>query len=61
MHLKRVEKLLTIKRPKLIKNPEVEFRVIDKNELKENLSSFKENGKVSASESSIINDCYGQF
>jgi hypothetical protein len=56
--LERVEKLLTTKSPALIKNPEVEFRSIDKNELKESLSSFKKSGKISASESSIINEIY---
>ncbi|PCI92800.1 MAG: hypothetical protein COB15_17295 [Flavobacteriales bacterium] len=56
--LERVEKLLTLKNPNLIKNPKVEFRLIDKNELKESLSTWKESGKISGSESSIINEIY---
>lgn len=56
--LERVEKLLTTMNPELIKNPEIEFRSINKNELKETLSTFKKSGKISAAESSIINEIY---
>ncbi|QRM90372.1 hypothetical protein FG167_14375 [Lacinutrix sp. WUR7] len=56
--LERVEILLTTKNPKLIRNPEIEFKKIDKNELKESLSAYKKSGEISASESSIINEIY---
>ena len=56
--LERVEKLLITENPKLIRNPEAEFQTINKNELKENLSVYKKSGKISASESSIINEIY---
>ena len=56
--LERVEKLLTTENPKLIRNPETEFQTINKNELKKSLSVYKKSGKISASESSIINEIY---
>jgi ribosome-interacting GTPase 1 len=56
--LERIEILLKKKSLILIENPESELRSIDKNDLKESLSLFKENGKISSAESSIINEIY---
>ncbi|GLB49873.1 hypothetical protein [Neptunitalea lumnitzerae] len=56
--LENIETLLTKKKPDFIKNPEREFKTLDKNEFKKNLSMFKENGRLSSAESSIINEIY---
>ena len=56
--LERIEELLKNNYPKLIENPTIEFKLIDKSELKEKLSDFKKSGKISSSESSIINEIY---
>lgn len=56
--LERVEQLLKSRNPQLIINPQTEFRLIDKNKLKADLSVYKKSGKISASESSIINEIY---
>ena len=56
--LERIEELLKTNYPKLIENPTIEFKLIEKSELKEKLSVFKKSGEISSSESSIINEIY---
>ena len=56
--LERIEKLLKTTNPHLIRNPATEFRLIEKNKLKGSLSIYKKSGKISASESSIIDEIY---
>ena len=56
--LERIEFLLKTHYPKFITNPTTEFNAINKVDLKEKLSSLKDNDKISSSESSIINEIY---
>ena len=56
--LKRLEQLFKIHFPEFIENPKQSFNAIDKNELKKKLSVYKDNDKITSSESSIINEIY---
>ena len=56
--LERIERLLKVNFPKMIENPTTEFNMIDKKELKQKLSDFKESDKISGAENSIINEIY---
>lgn len=56
--LDRVEDLIKSSRPDLIKDPKNGFNSIDKDELKEQLSLLKDNGKLNSAEKSIINEIY---
>jgi hypothetical protein len=56
--LDNLEEILKRHFPEYIHNPQVKFKVIDKNELKAKLAKFKSNGKLNSAESSVINEIY---
>lgn len=56
--LNRIEALIKNNYQKFLTNPQIEFNAISKNEFKERLSAYKENGRLSGAENSIINEIY---
>lgn len=56
--LDNLEEILKSHFPEYIQNPQVKFKAIDRNVLKEKIAKFKSNGKLNSAESSIINEIY---
>ena len=56
--LKNIEDILDKNFPDYITNPKVNFAIIDKDDLKSELSKFKQSEKLNSAEISIINEIY---
>ena len=56
--LDNIECILKQHFPEFIQNPQVNFKKISKNEIKEKIAKFKLNGNLNSAESSIVNEIF---